>query len=276
MKKIFAMVLALMLALSFMVVVAEEETKSGWENILLLGGDSRSSDGYRLTDTMMILSVNRDEALVKMTSIMRDTWVEYPGLSKKGKINAANVYGGPELAIQTVNANFDMDIEDYIIVNMEDLKQIVDLFGGVTVEITDAERKQINASGGSVSNSGRVWLDGEEALEYCRIRYIDSDYKRVMRQQKVLIALADAAQNMDVDDLMEVAGDVFEIVNTSLEKEELEELSTALMIAEVEDIQQNRIPADGTFDSGMFGGTWMIKANFEKNQELLREFIYGE
>ena len=275
MKKIFAMMIALVLALSFGVVAAEE-TESGWENILLLGGDSRSSNGYRLTDAMIILSVNRDEALVKMTSIMRDTWVEYPGLDKVGKINAANVYGGPELSIQTVNEYFGMDIEDYIIVNMEDLKQIVDLFGGVTVEITAAEKNQINASGGSVSKSGSVWLDGSEALAYSRIRSIDNDYNRVMRQQKVLIALAAKAQDMEVDDLMAIASDVFEIVNTSLEKDELEDLATALMIVEIEDIQQNRIPVDGTFDSGMFGGTWMIKADFARNQELLKEFIYGE
>lgn len=275
MKKVLVMVIALVLALSFGVVAEEEET-CGWENILLLGGDSRSSDSYRLTDTMMILSINRDEAMVKMTSIMRDTWVEFPGLDKKGKINAANVYGGPELAIQTVNNNFGTDIEDYVIVNMEDLKEIVDMLGGVTVEITEAEKNKINASGGSVSNSGSVWLDGSEALAYCRIRSIDSDYKRVMRQQNVLIALAAKAQDMDVDDLMKVAEDIFEIVNTSLEKDELENLATALMVVEVDDIKQNRIPVDGTFDSGMFSGTWMIKADFAKNRELLKEFIYGE
>ena len=110
--KILALVLAMLFAFSMTSVFAEE-SEGEWWNILLMGGDSRSTNDYGRTDTMMILSVNLEENLVKMTSIMRDTWVSIPGHSSN-KINAANVFGGPELAVQAVNDNFGTDIEDYI------------------------------------------------------------------------------------------------------------------------------------------------------------------
>ena len=206
MHKIIAVLLAMLRLLPMTGAFAESQ-ESGWQNILMLGGDARNMDGYDRTDTMMILSINRDEALVKLTSIMRDTWVSFPGTGKSGKINAANVYGGPELAVETVNTCFGTDIEDYVIVNMEDLQQIVDLLGGVDIEITESERKQINeyvkgymqeVSGASsydgaksLDESGMVHLNGMLAVGYSRIRMIDSDYNRVMRQQKILLALAE-------------------------------------------------------------------------------------
>lgn len=258
-------------------VHVEKEYKE-WENILLLGGDSRSTDAYERTDSMIIISINREEALVKMTSIMRDTWVKIPG-HKNNKINAANVFGGPELVIQTVNQNFGTDIEDYVIVNMSDMAVIVDLMGGIDIEITEAEMKEINNgdnAGVILSNAGMVHLNGSQVVTFCRIRYIDSDYKRVMRQQRVLLAMADKAQNMDVDELSDIAADVKDILLSSLDKGELEDLAMAFMVMEIEDVEQFRIPADGTFESGMYDGVWSIRPNLKQNYVLLKEFIYGK
>ncbi len=290
MRKLLAIVICIMLVLSMGAAFAEEQP-SGWENILLLGGDARQMDKYDRTDTMIILSINRDEALVKMTSIMRDTWVHIEGHGN-AKINAANVYGGPELAIKTVNECFGTDIEDYVLVNMEDLVEIIDMLGGVDIEVSESERRQINdyvehyfneVKGASdyegetvLNETGMVHLNGLLAMSYCRDRYTDSDYGRVMRQQEVLLAMADKAQNLDVDELTEVAGDIYSIINTSMDEEEIKSLATAFMVMEVDQVEQFRVPADGTFDSGTFSGTWMIKPNLQENQKLLKEFIYGE
>lgn len=290
MHRLIAIILCLILALSMGAAIAEEP-QGGWENILLLGGDARQMDNYDRTDTMIILSINRDEALVKMTSIMRDTWVHIDGHGN-AKINAANVYGGPELAIKTVNECFGTDIEDYVLINMEDLVEIIDMLGGVEIEVSESERKQINeyvelyfkeVKGASdydgqtsLSETGLVELNGLLAMSYCRDRYTDSDYGRVMRQQEVLLAMADKAQNLEVDELTEVAGDIYSIIDTSMDEEEIKSLATAFMVMEVDQVEQFRVPADGTFDSGTFSGTWMIKPNLEENQKLLKEFIYGE
>lgn len=289
MRKILVLLLALMLVFASMPVLAEEETEGAWQNILLMGGDARNMDNYDRTDSMIILSVNRNQGLVKMTSIMRDTWVSIPGYGNQ-KINAANVYGGPELAVQVVNESFGTDIEDYVLVNMEDLVQVIDLIGGVTVDVSSSERKVINscideylkvidysyAGDHHVTETGMVHLNGLQAMSYCRDRTNGSDFDRVMRQQEVLLALANEAQEMEVDDLMDVAGQIADVVNTNMEKDEMKELATAFMVMEVADVQQYRIPVDGTYQSGMFSGIWMIKPDFAENTELLHEFIYGE
>ena len=283
MRRFFAMAIAMLMIIGCSAMAeafeaaVDQKMESGWENILLMGGDTRdmNSENYGRTDSMIILSINRDESLVKMTSIMRDTWVEFPGTGKSHKINAGNVFGGPELAVKTVNTYFGTDIEDYVIVNMEDMEEIVDLLGGVDIETTAAERKEIEG-GAYESSNGMTHLNGKQAVSFSRIRYIDSDYSRVMRQQRVLLAMAKKAQDMEVDALMDIAGEVSEIIVSSLEKEELKELATAFMVMEVEDVEQFRVPADGTFQSGTFNGTWMIRPDFEKNKTLLKEFIYGE
>ena len=255
----------------------EKEYKE-WENILLLGGDSRSTDAYERTDSIIILSINREESLVKMTSVMRDTWVKIPG-RKYNKINAANVFGGPELTVQTVNQCFGTDIEDYVIINMGDMATIIDLMGGIDLEISEAEMKEINSGdngGVQLGSAGMVHLNGKQVVTFTRIRYIDSDYKRVMRQQRVLLSMAEKAQNMDVDELSDIAADVNNILVSSMDKGELEDLAMAFMVMEVEDVEQFRVPADGTFESGTYDGVWSIRPNLEKNKVLLREFIYGE
>jgi len=285
--KIIRTILCLMLVMCFgMGTCLAEET--AWKNILLLGGDARSKTAYGRTDTMIVVSVNRDEGLLKMTSIMRDTYVQYEG-REAHRINSANVYGGPELAMKVVNENFGLDIADYVIVNMYDLVKIIDLVGGVDLQITESERYYINQGvtdylknissyqgATSLDHSGEVHLNGLLAVAYCRNRSTDNDYHRVMRQQKVLLALADQMQNLDIDVLMSLADEILEQVDTNMENETIEDLAYAVMTAELEEVESFRVPADGTFESGMFKGMWLIRPDFEENQKLLREFIYGE
>lgn len=292
MRKIFVCLLAMLLIFASMPVLAEE-MEGGWQNILLMGGDQRDmgSENVGRTDSMIILSINCEEGLVKMTSIMRDTWVKIPGHGNQ-KINAANVFGGPELAMQIVNENFGTDIEDYMLVNMEDLAQIIDLIGGVEVEVSEHEREVANEYISEYLNSfknaqeytgdtyitetGFVRLNGLQAVGYCRDRYTGSDFDRVMRQQKVMLAMAQEAQDMEIDALLDIAGQIADVVSTNMETDELKSLATAFMVMEIEDVQQYRIPANGTYDAGIKNGVWAIRPNFEKNKTLLHDFIYGE
>lgn len=290
MKKMMALVVALMLAVGAVGALAEtEDTQSGWWNILLLGGDSRSTQAYERTDSIVILSINQEEAQVKMSSIMRDIWVEFPGTGISHKINAANVFGGPELAMATVNEYFGTDIEDYVLINMTDMIEIIDMVGGIDLEITESERNYINYYAQvyiretqnydgetSIDESGQVHLNGLLAMSYTRNRYTDSDYGRVQRQQKVLLALAQRFQDMEVNDLMAMAEDISERVETNLDSAELETLARTGLIVELDEVGQYRVPADGTFSSGTYDGVWMIRPDFEENAELLHNFIYGE
>lgn len=296
-NRIFSMVMIIALLLFSVVSFAEEtpveltfeEPEKEWVNILLLGGDSRSTKGYARTDCMMIVSFNREESLMKLTSIMRDTWVKMPGMNKSNKINAANVFGGPELSVQTVNEYFGTDIEDYVLINMNDLVDIIDIIGGIDIEIESREVSQVNKNArdsmsfirgyegaSQISGSGMQHLNGLLATAYARNRYSDNDYYRVMRQQKVILAIAQKLQDMDVDELMSKVDAIREHINTSMDDDELKDIATAGMVVEIADVEQFRIPADGTFQSGMFNGIWMIRPDFEENAELLHDFIYGQ
>lgn len=267
--------MAFILVLAFVLAVPAicEETENpedAWFNVLLLGGDSRSINGYERTDSMIVLSANRETNEIKMCSILRDTWVEFPDIDKSQRINAANVYGGPELSVKTVNQYYDMDIEKYVLINMHDMVEIVDLLGGVDIEITEKERKRIGAD-----QSGYVHLDGAQTLAYTRIRKIDNDFYRVNRQQKVLLKLAETLQNMDVDELMGMVDELMKHVQTNLSDDEMKTLAEIGMLTEVDEIGRLSLPVDGSYESGYYNGTYKILPDFEKNAEALHEFIYG-
>lgn len=289
-KKMIALCLVCMLTLAFLGVQAEEN-KGEWWNILLLGSDDRDMSKHSgRTDTIIIFSVNRELGSAKMTSIMRDTWVKIPG-RKKNKINAANVFGGPELAMETVNTSFGTNIQDYILINFRDMVDIVDLFGGVDLELSQSEVKiandYINSYKGEAHNqepyedysliasAGMVHLNGMQAMAHCRDRYTDSDFGRVMRGQDTLLALAEKAQNMEVDACLDIAGEIMSFVETNLTDEEVKELGKAVLTMDVENVGQNRLPADGTYKSGTFDGVWCIRPNLEKNAQILKSYIYG-
>lgn len=282
---------AVLLALTLLLGAALAEPaaeQDDWWNILLLGGDSRSSEQYDRTDSIIILSVNRQSGALKMTSVMRDTWVSFPGRESKGKINAANVYGGPELAMATVNASFGTQIEDYVLVNMTGLVKVVDALDGVDIEITSAELKYLNEYARGFANTigyegdarlagaGMAHLNGLLALSYARIRYADSDYQRAMRQQTVLLALAKKASALSAPELLKLVPKLLGMTDTNLSMGEAMALATLCAGREMDEIRQYRIPADGTFQSGMFGGTWCIKPDFEENARLLHDFIYED
>lgn len=277
-RNILAWILICAILFCVPAAVAENtaEEPAEWKNILLLGGDSRSETDYGRTDAMIILSVCYENSSLKLTSVMRDIWVQFPETEVSHKINAANIYGGPELAIATVNRYFGTDIEDYVMINMSDLVQIVDMVGGVELTVNDEELAFINLScpEEKLEASGDVHLSGAQALAHTRDRSTEADYGRVMRQQQVLLALGRQLQNMDANELMDKVGEIMEHVQTSLDTEELKELATVGMIVEIDEVLQFRLPADGTYDLSEKDGLAVLLPNFTKNKELLREFIY--
>ena len=291
-KRMLALLVMLLLMVSAMPVLAEEAPANEWTNILLLGGDARTdenSDTYDRTDTIIVVSINRQERQMKLTSIMRDTYVRFAGKNYSAKINAANVYGGPQLTIDTINLCFDMGIEDYLIVNMADLVHIIDLVGGVEVEVNSSERGQVNKYARdylrnigtyegqtSLEETGRVKLNGLLAVSYLRDRYTDSDFYRVMRQQEVLLAMGQAVQDMDFDESMAIVDDVMQYVSTSLESEELKELAMMLMSVDIACVEQFRLPAGSAYTTGSTEtDSYRIYPNLEKNRILFQEFLNG-
>lgn len=302
MKKYFALLMALLLAICPLAVLAEEEEVYTGEtiqvedllpngelpheiwNILLLGTDNREERTGR-TDSMIILSIDLPNRTAKLTSLMRDTWVHIDGHGN-AKLNAACVYGGPALTMKTINQYFDMNLEKYILINITGLADVIDILGGIDLNVTEAERKALNkglfdlssASGmEKLEQSGEnVHLNGNQAVAFARIRLIDSDYRRTERQRAVLAAMAGRLQQTDPGKIMDVINTLLPYVETNLDLTELATLGYVGLQIDPSAIGELRLPADGTFESGTYSGVWCIKPNFEKNKAKLHEFIYGE
>lgn len=268
----------------------ESETESApdaWTNILLLGCDSYTTKSYSRTDSMIILSVNTETKEVKMTSLMRDTWVTVPGKKSHRKLTELCAVGGPELTIQAVNDSFGMDIENYVLISMDGIAEVIDLLGGIELDVTEAERKALNQGLFDLSSlsgmeklqeSGEnVHLNGNQATAYARIRKIDSDFVRTERQRTVLITMAKKIMdNADAVTLISIVTRLLDYVDTNLGFLEIMNLADVALDMDMDSIEELRLPADGTYESGTFDGIWCIKPNFEKNTKILKEFIYGE
>ena len=258
-----------------------------WWNILLLGCDSYSKNNYQRTDSMIIVSVNLARREVKLTSLMRDTWITVPGSSKHRKLTELCAVGGPDLTIRAINENFGMDISDYALISMEGIAEIIDLIGGLDLDITEAERKALNKGLFDLSSlsgmeklqeSGEgVHLNGNQATAYARIRKIDSDYVRTERQRTVLIAMADKIKSgASAGTMLAIVTTLLNYVDTNLTLPEIMSIASMGLKMDLSTVEQLRLPADGTFKSGTYDGIWCIKPNFTKNANLLHEFIYGD
>ncbi len=258
----------------------------GWWHILLLGCDSYSQNNYSRSDSMIMLSLNPETNEAKMTSFMRDTWIRVPGTDTYRKLTEVCAVGGPQLTMDTINANFSTQLTEYALVSMKGIANIIDLVGGLDLDITEKERKALNKGLFDLSDysamekleeSGeKVHLNGNQATAYARIRKIDSDFVRVERQQTVLTALANKImQDTNVGTLLAVATEMLQYVDTNLTFTQITQIAYMGMNMDLSNVQTLRVPVDGTYKSGNFDGVYSIRADFDANKRAMYDFIYG-
>lgn len=245
-------------------------------NILLLGVDGNASSSSR-SDSMILISVDYAHAKIKLTSFLRDSWVEIPSKGKKAKLNAACSYGGPQLVVDTIEYNFGVDIDHYVMVDFNMFTQIIDKLGGVEVEVTQKEANFINnTTRQNVDYGESVHLNGEEALVYCRIRKLDSDYMRTYRQRKVITALINQAKRAGISKLIETMQGVFPLIQTDMSPAEITALAYKAGIGMVAfKIEQNRVPIDDHMKPSTVNGQWVEVLDTEATKEYLIDYIYS-
>lgn len=248
-------------------------------NIALFGVDSRNNDYVGRSDAILICSVNTKTGKIKLVSIARDTYVPIKGYYNT-RINHAYAYGGAELAIQTLNENFGMDITDYVTVNFDSLAQIIDEMGGVTVDVTEAERQQVNAyllDGEPLYETGMVNLTGPQAVSYSRIRKIDSDTMRASRQREVLAALFDKALEINPLSYPAYVRKFAPLAETSLSNEEILKMATVVIKGSNISLEQGGFPNDYIHSEGqIINGAWYYVYDIEQAKDMLHQFIYED
>lgn len=264
------------------------EAQKGYTTIALFGIDARSNtsmeEGNR-SDSIMIASINNDTKEVRIVSVYRDTLLEIEdGSGLTTKVNAAYAYGGPELAIQTLNANLDLQITEFVTVNFLALTKAIDDLGGITVDISDGElavinsgiSEQINITGiysDGVFTTGTQLLNGTQATAYARIRSTDQgDITRTERQREVLSKMIAKAKASDLSTINSIIDDVFPNVCTSISKDEMVELAKSLMAYQLGDTVG--FPFAWSPVNHPTKGSILVPADLESNVSALHQFLF--
>ncbi len=245
------------------------------KNILLLGVDDKNGATTSRSDTMMLISVDKNHKQIKMTSFMRDTYVEIPEYGMN-KMNAACTFGGPQLVVETIEHNFGIDIDNYMLVDFSAFKEVIDGLGGVTVAVEKREAEYINrTSRQNIDYGDSVTLNGEEALVYVRIRYLDSDFYRTQRQRKVISAILNQVKTTNPFELIDMAKNVLGYVETDMSPLELTLFAEGAVLSYMRyDIVQSRVPFDNKYSSATINGSSVLSINISETAELVQKFIY--
>lgn len=271
-------------------------------NVLLIGEDTRGeeiTDSGSLADSVIIASVNTKTGELVLSSVLRDTYAYYeltPGdesTGTYGKINECMSKGGLSAYINAVERIYKISIDNYVLVNFANFKKIIDTLGGVSIEMTAAEIREINNHPGTYGNvyisgdAGLKLLTGEQALAYCRIRHIDGDDVRADRQKTVLLNVFSQLKSASMVKLTSVVTNLLPYVKTGFTKSEILSLAeTALADGWLNyelvthTVPKNDTTAEGvpitTCVGGKFYGVWCWKVDLPLATQILQEKIYRQ
>ena len=253
-------------------------------NLLLIGVDRRDKTWYGNSDSMILMSINKDTKKVHMTSFMRDLYANIPGVGVK-KLNAACAYGGGPLVVKTIQDNYKIPIDNYASVDFDAMIDIVDLVGGVEIDISSEEMRVANgyinemcglagvdASSHQLTQSGPQLMDGYQAVAYARIRYVgNADYQRTERRREVLEKIMKKCSGLGVTELNDLANAVLPEVTHNIDQSTLLSLIGQLPTILSYEVVQSRVPYDGMFSSK----GEMLVPDFTATIQKLQTDIYG-
>lgn len=287
--------------------VAGSEVLSGYTNIALFGVDKRAEDegAYGNSDTAIIASINNDTKEVRLVSLYRDTYMrvdedEY-GNGIYNKCNSAYLRGGPMQAVNMINTNMDLDIENYVAVDFSAMATVVDCLGGLDIPMSYEEIEHMNNHCVETSQQtgmdytpiekpdpapedqsqilGTYHLNGVQVTAYCRIRQTASgDQGRTERQRLVLDLLAEKAKSASLTTLNDIVDQVFPLIQTNFSKSQLIRLGTSILTYSMG--ENTGFPVDyvmgGDLTVPVTGLDCIIPTTLETNVKYLHEFLFSD
>lgn len=311
-KKILLIVIGIIAALAIIIAVAvnkvmnditgeavdesqlsqSEDLDSNVINIALFGIDGRTGVSGNRSDTIMVISLDMSSGTIKVCSVMRDTYVRIPASNSTSetytKINAAYAYGGPQLAIQTLNENFDLNIGDYVTFDFSGVANVVDTLGGVDVnvesasvmnymnEAIDYDNQVLGRNDAHITTTGTQHLNGGQALAYSRVRYSDSDYYRTDRQREIVEQVFNKLSSADTSTLLSTLNQIYPYIKTSLNFGEITSYATKYMNLDNRSMIDARCPFDGNVQGQTIdGASCVVPVTLIDNAIKLHQFIYG-
>lgn len=272
-------------------VEAEQTQKENNQiiNFALFGIDTRNleTNNDSRSDTIMIATVDKSKKEVRLSSIIRDTYVN---IEDRGmdKINHAYAFGGPELAIRTINSNFDLAIKDFVTVNFEGMSRIVDAVGGINIDVDSEELKYINSyiseiaklegvEADPITNAGVQKLNGIQATAYCRIRYTTGgDMKRSERQREVLTVVMNQLLKLDSAAFMDVTTSVLPYVKTNLSSTEIIGTGISILSTGINSTDERMFPSQDYSEGRYINNIYYYVTDLDKAKNDLQDYVYGD
>lgn len=268
---------------------AAKDTTKNLTNILLIGSDTRYTGQAGRSDTMMLLTINRDEETISLTSLMRDMYVYVPDHGNT-RINNAFAYGGAQLLIDTIETNFRIEIDNYAAIDFYSFVDAIDAIGGITMDITYDDFYGVNLAiekynktlglpydDGKLTTYGEIQLTGKQALGYARNRHFPlGDFDRTAHQRALVAAIFEKAKSADLTQLDALLNAILPGITTDMSETQI--LSWMVLVPTVlqYDFETYRIPIDDSYQGVTIGGASMLSIDFEKNIAALHRIIYGE
>lgn len=264
-------------------------------NVMLFGDDSRDEalNQFGRSDTMILLSIDNRHQKIKLTSFQRDTYVNIPGYGYN-KLNASYSYGGPQLTIKTLEANFGINIDRYAVVGFSSFTNIINTLGGVDIELTDDEIAYINHQARYnteiaqiESGAGMVHLNGTQALWYARDRGWDyegddfkvsgDDWDRTSRQRNLLQVLMKDMRSANIGQIISIVSQVGPMITTNLKKDEITFLATNALKYLKYDMEEVSVPFEGIWRySWTEDGQSIIEiTDWTECRKQLVSFVFG-
>ncbi|WP_426350513.1 LCP family protein [Alloiococcus sp. CFN-8] len=256
-------------------------------NILLMGIDSRAKDFTGRSDAMMILTIDPVHDKLKLTSLMRDSYVEIEGFGYD-KLTHAYAYGQGYLAVKTVNTNFGLNIEDYVVVDFSGLETMVDQLGGINITLTEEEISPLNTNieeqsrlhnkeADYIYEPGSHHMNGLQAVAYARIRKTSGgDYQRTERQREVLEKMLYKLKDSDITTFVSLVKNMLPYVKTSLGSSEIISLGTKVFTSDINTIEQKRFPLDDYSYGGFANNRWHLMYDVEPTKEQLYAYLFED
>lgn len=251
-------------------------------NVLLIGADSRNGSNEGNTDVMMLVSLNKKTKTVKMVSFLRDSYLYIDGKTSSGcdKLNAAYSKGGPTVLMTTIEHNYKIDIDNFVMVNFESFKAIVNAMGGITVDVQKYEANFANNKYNlNMPYGDKVTLTGEEALIFCRIRGCDADgdVSRTRRQRQVINSIMDEVKTSSVSDLNKYLDVILPYVYTGFSNSEILSLGMKAITGGWAGFERSQLqmPLENARTSGYAGSAWIWVCDYQLSAQTLQKELYG-